>query len=123
MITECLYGPTIFCTKVSILCLYNRIFPQRWFKIVSIAIAAFILAWAIVTIFTTIFECIPISSQWNPKVSGYCIRFGTYILFSGVINIITDFVLLGLPMPLVRKIKTSRANRWKLSGVFALGLR
>ncbi|CAD6569435.1 MAG: hypothetical protein ASARMPREDX12_002446 [Alectoria sarmentosa] len=122
IINECTYGPTILCTKVSILCLYNRIFPQRRFKIASLATAAFIFGWAATNVFVDIFQCMPISSQWDPKVSGRCVHFGTFVLFSGIINVITDFILLGLPMPLVWKIKTSRANRWKLSGIFTLGL-
>ena len=119
--TECFYCAAILCTKLSILCLYNRIFPQRWFRVASIVLAAFISSWALAAVFVSIFQCIPVSSQWDPKISGHCVNYGSSVRATGIINIITDFILLGLPMPLVWRIKTSTTKKWQLTITFVLG--
>ena len=119
--TECFYCAAIFCTKLSILRLYNRIFPQRWFRNASLVVAAFITSWYLAATLVSIFQCVPISSQWDPTVSGRCINYGSSVRATGIVNIITDFVLLGLPMPLVWRIKTSTTKKWQLTVTFMLG--
>ena len=121
IIVESLYCAALLSIKLSILCLYNRIFPQRWFRITSIVVAVFIAALFTTGFFASIFQCVPISSQWNPKVPGRCINYGSWVHATGIVNILSDFILLGLPMPLVWRIKTSKAKRWQLTITFAMG--
>lgn len=119
--TECFYCAAIFCTKLSILCLYHRIFPQRWFRNASLGVAAFMTAWYFTATFGSIFQCVPLASQWDPTVSGHCVNYGSSARVMGIVNIITDFVLLGLPMPLVWRIQTSITKKWQLTVTFMLG--
>lgn len=116
-----LYGFAIAFVKFSQLCLYSRIFPQRRFKLHLALMGTFITGWAIATSFGSIFQCVPIASRWNPSLPGRCLNYGKFALVIGIINIVTDFVILGLPMPLVWRIQTTTTNKILLTVVFLLG--
>ncbi|MCJ1407200.1 hypothetical protein MMC19_001271 [Ptychographa xylographoides] len=118
---ECMWCVTIVVVKLSILFLYNRIFPQRWFKRSLKVIGVFIIAWAVSAFFGAIFQCVPLAALWDPTVSGVCIRYGDLSLVIGIFNILTDFIILGLPVPLVWQLKISTQRKWLLTATFMMG--
>ena len=121
MAVECFYAAALLCTKLSIIYLYNRIFPLPWFKLALHIIAAFATALAVAAVFTTIFQCVPISSQWDPELSGHCMNYGRSIQILGVMSIVIDFILLVLPIPLVWRIQISKTNKLLITVTFMLG--
>lgn len=76
-----------------------------------IATALFITAWACATVFGSIFQCVPIRSQWDTSIQGKCIDYGTFVLTMGIINIITDFVILAIPIPAVWSLNMKRTKK------------
>lgn len=106
---------------MSILFLYHRIFIQPWFRVALKLTGALIMAWGITSNLVNIFQCWPISFQWNPTEAGHCIDYAKSSLVFSVVNIITDFVILGLPMPLVWQLKVSKRSKLALSATFAAG--
>lgn len=118
---ENLYGFAIAFIKFSQLCLYSRIFPQRRFQLYLALLGTFITGWALATSFSSIFQCVPIAVRWNTSLPGRCIEYGKFAIAIGIINIVTDFIILGLPMPLVWRIQTTTTNKILLTVVFLLG--
>jgi hypothetical protein len=108
-------------TKISILALYNRIFPFRWFKLSIYGLGAFIIAYSVPQMFGTIFQCVPIHSKWTPGVVPKCINYVAMIIACGVINIITDFIMLGLPIFPLWSLQVSSHRKWALTFMFLIG--
>lgn len=121
MAAECLYNSTIAMIKVSILCFYRRIFPLRWPKYTLVGLGLFVSGYGIAQLFGDIFQCVPLRKMWIPTAPGRCINLEALIIAGGVINIITDFVILGLPMPLLWHLKIPARKKRQLSIVFSIG--
>ena len=116
-----MYNVSIAVIKLSILFLYGRIFVQPWFKKALIALGAFVIAYSIAQIFGDIFQCVPIKSLWDPSVSGYCINYPDLIIIMGVINIVTEIIMLVLPLPLLWRLQLSRSRKSLLTVLFTMG--
>ncbi len=56
--------------KVSILLLYKRIFPQKWFRSALLAVGAFVVSYSTVQFFADIFQCTPVSFLWDKTIPG-----------------------------------------------------
>lgn len=121
MAAECFYNSTIPVVKVSILCFYRRIFPQRWFKHSLVGLGLFVSGYSIAGFIGSAFQCVPLRKLWAPTAPGRCINLGALVTAVGVINIVTDFVILGLPMPLLWHLGVPRRKKVLLSIVFSVG--
>ncbi|PVI02403.1 hypothetical protein DM02DRAFT_559798 [Periconia macrospinosa] len=118
---ETAYNVAIMFTKVSILCLYYRLFPLAWFKKAVWALGIFVVAYSVPQMFGTIFQCVPISSKWDPTVAPKCIDYAKLIIVCGIINIVTDFLMLALPVPVLWSLHVSNHRKLVLSVMFLLG--
>ena len=116
-----LYVPPIATFKLSVLCLYRRIFPSNVLKRWLIAIGLFVLLYSTAAVFVVIFQCYPIESNWDPTISGTCVNYGTYVLVIGILNIASDIAILTLPLPSLWRLQMPRSQKWVLSGLFLLG--
>jgi hypothetical protein len=110
------------CTKVSILFLYLRIFPVRWLVVSSYATMGVIVAWAIATILAGCLICRPFAYNWDKTIpGGYCGNQVTSFTITGIINVVTDVVVLVLPMPNLSKLQMATYKKVTLIAVFGLG--
>ncbi|KAI1419333.1 hypothetical protein F5Y12DRAFT_794065 [Xylaria sp. FL1777] len=122
IVQENLYASTLACLKLSILSLYRNIFGAsltfyRWTWVVS----AFVAEWFLQVVLSTNLQCVPISAAWDPTVKATCINYGIEALVAYLINIITDLVILSMPIPIVLKLNTSKAQKRRLIISFAAG--
>ena len=121
-----LYFTTTATTKMSLLLLYYRLFyPTRRFRI-AIYISSFIvIAWWIAVVFADIFQCVPIQAFWDFRMKytsdTKCLSTVTFSIGTGVSNLITDVMVLCLPIPMVWSLRTTRAQKISLTGIFMLG--
>ncbi|KAF2110268.1 hypothetical protein BDV96DRAFT_464079, partial [Lophiotrema nucula] len=114
------YCASIGLTKLAILMQYQRVFPTQTFQRWCWAIIAVIIAYTIATVVACIFVCTPISIFWTGK-PGLCINEFASWFANAVINIVTDLIIIILPMPVVRKLKLGKRQKYLLMGVFAFG--
>lgn len=85
--------------------MYLRIFTERPQRLATYIIGITeILSCLIITILCLV-QCIPMSYFWNKNQKGHC-PVSTEGLFraSSIPNIVTDFAMLILPMPIVYKL-------------------
>ena len=121
MVASALYAPPILCVKLSVLSLYRRLFPSKILKKALILVAIFVFSYSIAAVFTVVFQCYPIQANWDPAVSGRCIDFGSCVLAFGICNIVSDFTILALPLPVLWRLQVSRNQKWVLVGLFLSG--
>ncbi|KAL8676408.1 MAG: hypothetical protein Q9186_007072 [Xanthomendoza sp. 1 TL-2023] len=101
--------------KLSILCLYLRMTPERTHRIALKFIMAFVVVNTVAVLFTNIFECTPISDFWNlNKIvtnSMGCINIVTMDIFTNSWSAFEDLVIWALPIPILYKLKVPTARK------------
>ena len=117
-----MYTSSLTLVKLSIIATYHRIFPTIVLRRVLYVLAAVILAVWIVNIFTTIFQCKPISGAWNFDIAPKCISVMKVYYFSTAFSILTDVLLVVVPLPLFWKLKLPVREKWIITVLFGLGL-
>ncbi|CAO1606195.1 hypothetical protein XANCAGTX0491_009696 [Xanthoria calcicola] len=81
-----------------------------------------VITWGIAVLFTTIFQCNPVRGAWDISVPrDQCFNLRTWLIATNVPNIVIDFGIICLPIPLVWKLKLSTERKIGLTGVFLLG--
>ncbi|KAI1320901.1 hypothetical protein F5Y16DRAFT_76735 [Xylariaceae sp. FL0255] len=108
-------------SKISLLCLYRRIFITPTFRKWSAAVFVFCLAWYMSSILATALKCVPVYKSWNTEVPGTCINLIGFLAGYEIGNIICDMMILCLPVRMVHLLYLSRPKKISLNCVFLLG--
>lgn len=66
--------------------------------------------------------CQPVAFNWDQTIVGHCGNSVTLWLSHGVLNIITDLIVLLLPMPYLYSLEMPLYNKLVLMVTFGLGL-
>ncbi|KAF4620234.1 hypothetical protein G7Y89_g14586 [Cudoniella acicularis] len=116
---------TIGFTKVSVILLYRRLFgSEKWFSHMTSVVLPLIVIWALGFSFTLIFQCSPIHFSWHvPEMflAPYCIKFLEFYLALPITDIITDIIVLAMPIPMVWKLQLPLKQKCAVGGMFLLG--
>ncbi|KAF1996041.1 hypothetical protein P154DRAFT_623547 [Amniculicola lignicola CBS 123094] len=126
IIAQAFYNLGNATTKLSILSLYSRIFNRAvgWFNPTINITVAFVVLYTIPQVFTYIFQCVPVDSLWTqygPDKQVRCINFKAVIITFGIINIVTDWFILLLPIPVVLSLRLDRRSKWSICSLFLVG--
>ncbi|OBS24817.1 hypothetical protein FPOA_05354 [Fusarium poae] len=120
-----LFASAVFTTKVSILLFYKRIFNRGSlsFRIAFWFGTLLVISYPIIFIFTMSFCCTPISHYWTQFTGsqGSCIDVGQFFVALAIINLITNVIVLLIPVPEVLKLQMSREKKAGVFGILALG--
>lgn len=105
--------------KTTFLLQYYRVFARPMVRNVIIAAGVVIGGWSTSQIFLAIFACTPVSAFWTGE--GTCIDNlpAWYVNAAG--NIITDLIVLILPLPVIKNLNLASHQKIILLGVFCLG--
>ncbi|KAH8805115.1 hypothetical protein F5884DRAFT_440581 [Xylogone sp. PMI_703] len=122
---EYLYGSVIPLTKLSIIFYFYRLFPVRAFRRLLYLVLFLVIGWWIAILVTAIVQCRPYHFFWdqytNPTVKGKCINIEAFFLGNGGASVVTDFLILMTPVPMVWSLQMPLAKRLSVLGIFALG--
>lgn len=118
-------GPVLYITKLSILLQFMRIFvPHRrgtayYFIHLTIWLNLFYyLAATLVSICT----CIPRRKIWEPWTPGRCLDISKVICVSSIINVISDVMILMIPLFCVSSLQMPLKQKIGISVVFATAI-
>lgn len=77
-----------------------------------------------VLVFVTIFSCSPVRGGWDhdPALHPKCIDDVPFLLTSNIMNIITDIVLMAMPIPVLLKLQLRPGVKYGLVSMFAAGI-
>ncbi|KAE8373466.1 hypothetical protein BDV26DRAFT_67304 [Aspergillus bertholletiae] len=123
--SQIIYGPIIFITKLSILLLFLRVFAPSvkgvtYFLIQLLIWLNFLFYFADTIL--KIFECTPRSKIWDEHVPGHCININGPILAASIFNVISDFLILLLPIICVWRLQMTPKKKICTSAVFVAGV-
>jgi hypothetical protein len=118
-----LYAFGTAAAKCSLALFYRRLNPNKVFQ-GFVWFTLFVTIGAYTAIFfSLLFACKPIAASWNPLLLGtaVCINRGAIYIAQAVIGIVTDVLLLGLPIPTVLKLQMPNKQKIGLVGIFGIG--
>ncbi|KAF8846925.1 hypothetical protein BDZ45DRAFT_682215 [Acephala macrosclerotiorum] len=115
------YNISLSATKISIILQYMRVFVGRRIQLVCWIVLGIVIAYFIQAILTAIWTCVPISAFWNLSEEGNCINKKFLWFFNAAFNILTDLIIITLPMPALSTLRLPLRQKIGLMGVFALG--
>ncbi|KAM0551201.1 hypothetical protein ACHAPJ_008543 [Fusarium lateritium] len=120
-----IFCTAVFTTKISILLFYRRVFSRGGlsFKL-SFWFGTFLVgAYPVTFMFTMGFCCTPLSHYWTQMegTEGACIDVSQFFVILAVVNLVTNFLVLFIPVPEVLKLHMSREKKAAVCGILALG--
>ena len=120
---QTLYFLNAVLTKVSLLLLYYRIFGVvKKFRIAIYVSLFIVVAYWIPCTIIAFLGCTPFERNWNKTIPGSCVDLVTFFRWNGICNLLIDFLILLLPLPMVWTLNIPVRQRLELTGIFALGL-
>lgn len=104
---------------------YYRIVAKiQRLRIIYLVVMIIVSLWTVGQILLTAFTCVPIEQLFDDRIPPTnCNPMGpvTQILVNSVGNIVTDVIILLLPLPVVWRLKLNIKQKAALLGVFCLG--
>ncbi|PSR94295.1 hypothetical protein BD289DRAFT_338528, partial [Coniella lustricola] len=119
---ELLWTLSMSLCKTSILLLYIKLFAGSYMVVVSKITIGVMILWPIATVLGALLICTPVQQNWETLTSHHCGNQVAFYFTSGVINLTTDFFVVGLPLPHLYKLRLPRSSKIGLLVVFCLGL-
>ena len=119
-----LYGPLVFFAKLSVLLQLQHIFVSSRRQPVFFIIQALIgtnLAFYVAYFWVDIFQCVPRQKIWNPSVPGKCVSTNVLLISPASINIVSDCLIIMLPVILVFRLQMALKNKITIGAIFSSG--
>lgn len=109
--------------KASILFLYLRLFPHPKFRVAVYATFAFLFASSAIIILLGVFQCIPVSAVWTYGVKdASCLDLNSVTFANAAMNILTEVLILLLPLPILLHLKLDPRRKARLVALFSAGI-
>ncbi|KAH8675278.1 hypothetical protein BX600DRAFT_431868 [Xylariales sp. PMI_506] len=124
-IEEYLYTFLVVFTKISILCLYLRIFTVHKFQIICHIFIGVVAAFGISCWVSTGFNCIPISymwESWDGLHTGTCMDTSLQALALAGVNMSLDVIIMLLPIPQLLKLQMNNRRKLGIILMFTTGV-
>lgn len=110
------------CVRVSILLAYTHIFSVQPFRVVCYGILVLNLAYFAAVILQTFLICRPIAYSWDLSIpGGSCGNQKSANRSIGVINMISDLLLVVLPIPMLWGLQMPRGRKIAIGMIFGMG--
>jgi len=107
--------------RISVVWYYRRIFPIPSFRRLSMIMIGICILWCIPGFFLELFDCVPLSSYWDPAVSGRCINYMLYYVIIMSVEVVLDAAILVLPLKQVYRLQMTGQKKTLVCGIFLLG--
>ncbi|TKA70838.1 hypothetical protein B0A55_06932 [Friedmanniomyces simplex] len=120
-----LYQPALMALKTSIIVFYLSFSTtHRVFRWACIATLAVVNTGGLALTLVTIFQCHPVSATFDAvtPANASCTDIVTIFLSSTPLNLITDFAILFLPMPILTSMRLPRKQKIILIITFSFGV-
>ncbi|TDZ71597.1 hypothetical protein CTRI78_v001984 [Colletotrichum trifolii] len=123
VVQQILWAVSLSLCKTAILLLYTKLFSVRHMILAARAMAAFTVVWTAAAVLVALFICIPLSDNWlldlgNRNCGNQPAADGTL----GVVNLMTDIVVLVMPISYLWRLRLESFKKIALIVTFSLGI-
>ncbi|VUC28925.1 unnamed protein product [Clonostachys rosea] len=117
------YSATINLSKLAILVVYKRLFPQRGMRICIWVLAGILVLHSIVGVIVLFVACRPFPVNWGSleMQSTHCFDRIALFLWYSLPSIITDVILILFPLPVIWKLQLTNKLKIALTVTFLIG--
>lgn len=117
-----LYVVATALVKISVLCLYRRLFgSKRNFKLATWIMTGIIIIYTSVSALGSSFQCIPIASLWDLSIDGYCFNYRLAAFINATLNIIMEIVIIVLPAHAIWSLQLGTKLKLQILAILLLG--
>jgi hypothetical protein len=121
-VASILYCPFLASAKLSLLLFYLRLSHLAWFRLCVYVSMVLVVGYNLALVFPLLFACTPFRRNWDVSVTeGRCIDRTAVYMATAVLNMITDVLLLVLPVPMVVRLQMPPVQKVGLLGIFGVG--
>ncbi|KAH6663234.1 hypothetical protein B0J14DRAFT_707230 [Halenospora varia] len=116
------YSFAITLMKATFLLQYRRVFPLPSFERLCNMSLGFLVVWAIAGTLGSMLNCLPIERNWDASAPTNCVGRMYFWQAYAIMHIITDVLILVMPLPLLKTLPLPRVQKGVLVAVFSLGI-
>lgn len=117
------YAIGLGLVKCSITTMLLTVFSVKSFRLAGYAVLAICVLWGVMTILVAFLLCRPLGYNWNLlPPSGHCGNQQSAYAAVGITDILTDVMILVLPLPMIWKLQLPLGNKIALAGLLCLGI-
>ncbi|KAI0484076.1 hypothetical protein GGR56DRAFT_679495 [Xylariaceae sp. FL0804] len=142
-LTSVLYNVALLFLKLSLFFQYYRLIQQvPKYTHIYLGIMAVVASWSIAQVLVFAFQWFvssfippvpsspkganvpsstPVEKNWTTTNSGHCLDRTALVWINSLGNIVTDTIVLLLPLPVVLRLNLTRQQRWEVIPIFGLG--
>lgn len=115
---------TFGLTKLSVLLFYKRVFRGNTFNAAVWTMITIIGVWSVAFIFANLLQCYPISLNWEDSgaSASSCIQTNTMYLAQAWTDVLTDVMILSLPIPCIWALQMPARHKVGVTAIFLLGI-
>ena len=119
---ELLYLLSTALPRLSVLCLYCRIFPFKLGRRASHSLAAVIVCYVIVSLISSHIQCEPFAYQWDKSIlGGSCSKQLSFNRWVFLPCIPIDVAILVFPIPIIWKLQLAIHRKLSIIILFTIG--
>ncbi|KAH7321517.1 hypothetical protein BKA65DRAFT_568289 [Rhexocercosporidium sp. MPI-PUGE-AT-0058] len=117
-----IYGPAAFLTKTTLLLIFTRVFAHARRAVLFVYVFIGIMAcYYIPVLILKIRMCTPIEGLWDPSADTKCFNQQSIFFTDAIVSVVTDVVVLLLPLPLVYTLKVSTCKKLRIAALLGAG--
>jgi hypothetical protein len=120
-VSQILYVVVQNSTKISILLLFLRIFPDKRFRLITKICIGWIICHATAFFVSVTLQCVPPSAIWNPNIKGKCLNPTAEVFAGAALSIFEDIVIILLPVRELIGLNLTTRKKLAVIFMFALG--
>ncbi|KAI9781114.1 MAG: hypothetical protein M1816_002472 [Peltula sp. TS41687] len=117
-----LYLTELGAIKVSILAFYRRFLTLPTYHVILHLSASSIIIFTLASSVAFIFQCDPISKAWDLLVTVCRVDIPRLQLAICIFNLLSDVIILLLPVPAIWSLRVDIKKRFMLIGLFSMGV-
>ncbi|KAF7173264.1 hypothetical protein CNMCM5623_005491 [Aspergillus felis] len=122
IVYQVVYYNAMVLAKLSYLFFYLRIFVTKGFRIAAWVCMGCACAYWAGSMLQIFLICQPFERNWNPTLPGHCASQNVAFSTIGAFNLMTDVMIMVLPLHFIWKLQMSTATKLALYGIFGMGL-
>ena len=96
-------------------------FTTPKFQTFTFYLNCLIAAWGTGIFFACAGQCRPLKAYWDQSVEGHCFNANLFFIVNQAFNVLMDFVILILPVPMIWGLHRAWQDKLALNSVFAIG--
>jgi hypothetical protein len=117
-----LYSPPLAFAKLSFLCFYLNLNPDRGFHVRVYTTTLVVIGSCVGIVVSLLAACRPFAKNVDVTIrEGQCLNKTALYITTRVLNIITDTIVSVLPMPMVLRLQMVKSHKVMLILLFSVG--